>query len=130
MLAIVEVVVAVIGLYVVVDYAYWANWRFSYDDAVWGVIDGALALAFGATSLIGFSIVTGIWSIRPAAWLVAIRLSFSLIGLMLLSVFLWGLTPLDLMGLIVQLGVLWYLNLGHVRGLFGRGPLAFMQSAG
>jgi energy-converting hydrogenase Eha subunit A len=129
-LAIVEVVVALVGFYVVLDYAYWANWRFSYDEPVWGVLDGALALAYLATSLTGLAIVSGLWSMKPWTWPTAIRLSCSLLGLGLLSVFLWGVTPIDLTGLTVQLGVLSYLNLAHVRGLFGRGPLAFMQSPG
>lgn len=129
-LTIVEVVVAVVGLYVVLDYAYWANWRFSYDEPVWGVVDGAIALAYAATSLTGFAIFSGLWSMRPWTWPVAVRLSCCLIGLEVLSVLLWGLTPIGLVGLIVQLGVLSYLNLGHVRGLFGRPPLAFLQGPG
>jgi hypothetical protein len=129
-LAIVEIVVAVIGLYVALDYAYWANWRFSYDDSLWGIVDGAIALAYASASLTGFSIVTGLWSMRAWTWPVAVRVSFSLIGLGLLAVVLWGLTPFGLLGIVVQLGVLSYLNLGHVRGLFGRGPAAFLQSPG
>jgi hypothetical protein len=129
-LTIVEVVVAVVGLYAVLEYAYWANWRFSYDEPVWGVVDGALALAYASASLTGFAIISGLWSMRPWTWPVAIRLSCSLIGLGVLAVLLWGLEPLGLLGLVVHLGVLSYLNLGHVRGLFGRGPLAFMQGPG
>ena len=127
-LAIVEFVVAVVGLYVALDYARWANWRFSYDDPVWGVVDGAIALAYASASLTAFSIITGLWSMRPWTWPVAVRVSFSLIGLGLLAVVLWGLTPFGLLGIVVQLGVLSYLNLGQVRGLFGRGPAAFLQS--
>jgi len=129
-LVIVEIVVAVIGLYVALDYAYWANWRFSYDESFWGLVDGAIALAYASASLTGFSIIRGLWSMRAWTWPVAVRVSFSLIGLGLLAVVLWGLDPFALLGIVVQLGVLSYLNLGQVRGLFGRGPAAFMQSAG
>jgi hypothetical protein len=126
-LTIVEVVVAVVGVYVVLDYAYWAGWRFSYDEPVWGVVDSAIALAYASASLTGFAIISGLWSMRPWTWPVAIRLSWSLIGLGVVAVLLWGLEPFGLLGLVVQLGVLSYLNLGHVRGLFGRAPLAFPQ---
>jgi energy-converting hydrogenase Eha subunit A len=129
-LALTEVVVAVVGLFVVLDYAYSANWRFSYDEPIWGVLDGALALAYLSASVAGFALISGLWSLRPWTWLPAVRLSCSLIGLGALSVALWGLTPINLVGLTVQVGVLSYLNFGPVRALFGRPPLAFLQGPG
>jgi len=64
---------------------------------------------------------------RPEAWIQACLLSIVLIGFDVLSVFEWGVTGLDIIGLTVHLSVLAYLNLNSVRGLFGRPPTTFLQ---
>lgn len=127
-LAVVEIVIGLVGLLVVQDLAYWANWRYSYDDIAWGTVDAAMALTYVATSIAGFVLASRLWSMRPEAWLWAILLSSVLIGLDVFSVLIWGLTSLDIIGLTVHVAVLSYLNLKHVRGLFGRPPTTLFQS--
>jgi hypothetical protein len=126
-LTVVEIVTAVIGLFVVQDLAYWANWRFSYDDFGWGVLDAAIALAYLAASLAGFAIAWRLWSMRPDAWLPAVLLSSGLIGLYAFSALLWGLTIREVIGIAVHLGLISYLNLKPVRALFGRPPMPLPQ---
>jgi hypothetical protein len=127
-LAMVEVVIALVGLYVARDLAYWSDWGFSYDNVRQGVVDGVVALAYLATSITGFVVAWRLWCLRPAAWSTAIVLSSALIGLDVLAIFLWGVETTDLLGIAVHLTVIWYLNLNHVRALFGRPPMSFMQS--
>jgi hypothetical protein len=134
MLVFVEIVVGLIGLYVIYDYFYWADWRFTYDGSagvIWGLVDGALGLAYIATTITAFSLVSRLWKLQASAWPVANVLSLASIGLIVVSVILWGSeSVLDPVGVIAHLSVLVYLNLTHVRGLFGRAPLATFEAAG
>lgn len=129
-LAVFEVIVALVGLYVARDLAYWSNWGFSYDNVREGVVDGALALAYLATSITGFVVAWRLWSMQASAWWTAVVLNTALLGLILVGIVLWGIETTDLIGIPVNLGVLWYLNQNQVRALFGRPPMNFMQNPG
>ena len=109
-LAVFEVIVALVGLYVARDLAYWSNWGFSYDNFREGVVDGAMALAYLATSMTGFVVAWRMWSMRASAWWTAVLLNTALLGLILVGIVLWGVETTDLIGIPVNLGVLWYLN--------------------
>ena len=126
-LAMVEVAIGIVGLIMALDLLYWADWRFSFDEMAWGAIDGALLLAYIATSMAAFKVASGFWSLQVWAWRWAVGLSCGLIGLVVFSVIAWGLTTLDVIGLTVHLAVLAYLNLKPVRALFGRPPLALFE---
>jgi hypothetical protein len=117
-LAIFEIVIGLAGLLVVLDGAYWANDDFSHANPGWGIVELALAAAYLATSAAGFVIASRLWSLRPSAWSAAIVLSGALMSLDLLSAVIWGLTILDLIGIVVQLALISYLNRKHVRELF------------
>jgi hypothetical protein len=123
-----EVGSAVVGLVLVLTYMSWAGYRFAWDDPLWGVVDGAIACAYLGISLSLFGIVRGLWRMQPWTWLPAVRLTSGLLGLTVLAVVLWGLDLGDLIGAAVFGGVLTYLNLTHVRRIFGRPPL--IASAG
>jgi hypothetical protein len=125
-LTIVEIVIAIVGLSVVVDLLYWANISNYYQEAEAG-LDLVMCLAYLATSVAGFAVARRLWSMRPEAWIQAFLLSIILIGFDVFSVFEWGVTGLDIIGLTVHLSVLAYLNLNSVRGLFGRPPTTFLQ---
>jgi len=133
MLALVELVVGLIGLYVIYGFFYWADWRFTYDGSAgvfWGAVDGALAFAYIATTITAFSLVSRLWKMQSGAWLPANILSLASIGLIVVSVALWGSESLlDPIGVVAHLSVLTYLNLTHIRALFGRPPLATFQAA-
>ena len=117
-LAVFEVIVALVGLYVARDLAYWSNWGFSYDNFREGVVDGAMALAYLATSITGFVVAWRLWSMRASAWWTAVVLNTALLGLILVGIVLWGVETTDLIGIPVNLGVLWYLNQNR-----GSGPV-------
>jgi hypothetical protein len=125
-LTVVEIVIGIVGLTVVVDLLYWANVSNYYQEAEAG-LDLVMGLAYLATSVAGFAVARRLWSMRPEAWIQACLLSIVLIGFDVLSVFEWGVTGLDIIGLTVHLSVLAYLNLNSVRGLFGRPPTTFLQ---
>jgi hypothetical protein len=127
LLAIVEVVVALVGLTVVLDLWYWADWRFTYDDFSWGMLDAVLAVAYLITSTAGFILATKLWGLRAEAWQPAIYLSIALLALDVASIVIWGVTGLDVLGICVHLSVIWYLNMAHVRALFGRPPSPYLQ---
>lgn len=126
-LAVAEVVTAVIAGLVAIDLLRWANWRFSYDDSGWALLDGAMGVAYVATSLTAFAVARGIWFVQPWAWKRACIVSLSLLGLIVVSVFVWGLTGLDILGVIGQTSILVYLSLSSVRALFGRSPTTLFQ---
>ena len=125
-LTIVEIVIGIVGLSVVVDLLYWANISNYYQEAEAG-LDLVMGLAYIATSVAGFAVARRLWSMRSEAWIQACLLSIILIGFDVFSVFEWGVTGLDIIGLTVHLSVLAYLNLNSVRGLFGRPPTTFLQ---
>jgi hypothetical protein len=126
-LTVFEIIVALVGFTVVLDYFYWADWRFGYEDFGWGMVDGAFGLAFLVASVAGFVVASKLWSLRPDGWSLAIMLSCSLMSLQVVSALLWEMTTLSLIGLCVHAGILVYLNLAHVRALFGRAPQTFIQ---
>jgi hypothetical protein len=105
------------------DYIYWADWRFRQDEPMWGLIDGGLAVVFLVLAVGFFVAATRMWAVGPDAWSQSVRLLGAQIGLILLSIVLWGLEALDAAGLLVSCCLLVYLNLAAVRALFGRGPL-------
>jgi hypothetical protein len=129
-LAVFEVIIALVGLYVARDLAYWSNWGFSDDNIRAGVVDGAMALAYLATSITGFVVAWRLWSMRASAWWPAVVLNSALLGLILVGVILWGVETTDLLGIPVNLAVLWYLNQNGIRALFGRPPMTSMQNPG
>ena len=126
-LAIVEIAVAVGGLLVTIDLLGWANWRFAYDDFGWGVLDLAIGLAYLGASVIGFQVAQGLWRLQPWMWKRACTLSLFLLGMEFVSVFVWGLTGQDVVGVIVHLSVLAYLSSSSVRVLFGRSPTTLFE---
>jgi hypothetical protein len=117
-LALFEIVVGVAGLLVALEAAYWASDDFSNANPGWGVVELALAAAYLATSTAGFVIAPRLWSLRPPAWSAAIVLSAALMSLDVLSAVTWGLTIADVIGIVLQLAVISYLNREHVRELF------------
>jgi hypothetical protein len=119
-----EIGVALVGLLVVRDLLYWMDWRFTYDEAGWALVDAALAALYGVASIAGFMIASRLWYLQARAWKPANLLSIALVGAILFGGFTWGFSRLDLMGLTVHAGMLGYLNMTHVRRLFGRPPLA------
>jgi hypothetical protein len=128
-LAVAEVVTAVITMLVAIDLLRWAYTDFYYDDFKWVVIDGALGLIYGAVSLTAFSVARGIWFVQPWAWKKAGIVSLSLLGIIVASVFAWGMTGLDVFGVAGQTSILVYLSLSSVRALFGRSPTTLLQGS-
>jgi hypothetical protein len=118
LLAIFEVVIAVAGLLVALEAAYWANDDFSNANPGWGVVEVALGTAYLLTATTGFLVASRLWSLRPSAWSAAIVLCGALMSLNLLSAAIWGLTAADLIGVVLELSLIWYLNREHVRELF------------
>lgn len=118
LLAIFEIVIALVGLLVVLDAAYWANDDFSNSNPGWGGVELALGAAYLVTSTAGFVVASRLWSLRPSAWSAAIVLCGALMSLDLLSAAIWGLTIADVIGIVVQLAAISYLNREHVRELF------------
>jgi len=125
-LAVAELVTAVITLLVAIDLLRWAYSDFYYDDFKWAVIDGALGLVYGAISLTAFSVARGIWFVQPWAWKKAGIVSLSLLGIVVASVLAWGPTGLDLFGVVGQTSILAYLSMSSVRVLFGRSPTTLL----
>ena len=98
--------------------AYWANDDFSNANPGWGVVEVALGTAYLLTATTGFLVASRLWSLRPSAWSAAIVLCGALMSLNLLSAAIWGLTAADLIGVVLELSLIWYLNREHVRELF------------
>jgi hypothetical protein len=117
-------ITSLVGLYVALDYAYWSNWNFSYDDFGRGMLDGAFALAYVITSVYGFTTTPKLWAVNSWCWPTANMLAAAWFGLNLLGIVLWGMTPLSMVGLVAISAILVYLNLTPTRAMFGRGPLA------
>jgi hypothetical protein len=128
MLVAVEIVIALVGLWFVVDSLYWTAYSTYYGAAEAG-LDMATALAYLSTAVAGFVLARGLWTMKPWAWPMAGVLSIVLLGFDVLSVFIWGVTVLDLIGVAAHLSVLYYLNTNAVRSLFGRPPATFLQGA-
>lgn len=117
---IIEIVTAVICLGAAQD-----NWRsFNYDDMNWAAIDLVMMLAYLA--LVGgcVAVVWRMWSMRRDAWLAAIQLSVGLVVVTVIADFIWGIESTGILGIVVHLGIIGYLNMPQTRALFGRGPLA------
>jgi len=114
---------SVVTLVVALEFALWSNSDFSYDEFGWGVIDGAFGLAYVIAAVYGFRVIPQLWAIRPHAWRTANLVDLSWLGLNLLGVALWPVSELTVIGLVVMIGILVYLNLTSTRAMFGRPPL-------
>jgi hypothetical protein len=122
-LALAEIGIGVVGFVIAMNLWTWIGYRFDEGQAAWGMIDLGLALAYVATSVYAFSLARGLWLRQAWAWKQACLLSIVLLGMILSSVFMWGLTSLDIIGMVVHMSVLTILNIGSVRRAFGRQPL-------
>jgi hypothetical protein len=111
-----------IALFVVYEYGYWANWEFTYGDFGWGAVDALMAVGWAGVAGAAFMAAPRLWSMQARAWPLAV----GMISLMAVSTLLWSPSPSDFVGATAQLCGLAYLNLSHVRRLFGRRPLSFM----
>jgi hypothetical protein len=129
LLAIVELVIGLVGLFVVYDCLYWAVYSITYEGIASSGIDVAMGLVYLANSIAAFVIASGVWSQRASVWGQAVFLSFLMIGLDIVSVLLWGLTGLDIVGLVVHASVLTCLNQNSVRRVFGRPATTVLQFA-
>jgi hypothetical protein len=127
-LTIVEIVVGLVGLGVAVDLLRWANYGLFYQDTGEVALDLVMGLAYLSTSLVAFDVARGVWFMRPWAWMRACLLSVVLLGLIVFSVFPWGIDTLDIIGAVAHLAVLAFLNTNSIRGLFSRSPTTFLQS--
>ncbi len=122
-LAIGVVIVGLSALMVAREYLSWMVWRFDYDDAIWGIVDMTLALAYLGLAVNVFVAATRIWSVESEAWRQALLACLALVGLDLLSVVVWGLTTSDVIGLVAYGVVIGWLNLTSIRAAFGRSPV-------
>jgi uncharacterized membrane protein (DUF2068 family) len=86
-----------------------------------------MGMAYLATSIAGFALAWGLWSLHRWAWMATCLLSIVLLGFDVFSMVEWGVTGPDIIGVTVHLSVLSYLNMGSVRVLFGRSPTGFLQ---
>jgi uncharacterized membrane protein YgdD (TMEM256/DUF423 family) len=116
-------VTAVLGLFLTYDYGYWSVWRFDREEALWALVDAAFAAAYVATSILAFVTLPRIWAIEPPAWKTTSLLAVAWLGLDLADVVLWGAGSSSIVGVVVFVGLLVYLNLTPVRVRFGRAPL-------
>jgi hypothetical protein len=114
---------SIAGLFIMLDYAYWMNWQFSYDDMVHAAVDGAFALGYMITSVYGFAIVMRFWRLQPGAWRTANMLAAGWLVLVVLALGLFGTETLSLVGLVVSGAILVGLNLTPIRREFGQRPL-------
>jgi hypothetical protein len=125
-LAVVELVTCLVVLFVIYDFGYWANWEFTYGDVGWGAVDALMAVGWAAVAGTAVMAASRLWSMQASAWRLAVGLAVGMISLMAVSTLLWSPSPSDFVGATAQLCGLAYLNLSHVRPLFGRRPLSFM----
>jgi hypothetical protein len=127
-LAIAEVVTAVVCLGVARDFWWSFNWRVEYDEMNWAAVD--LVMLIGYLALVGGGIAVAwrLWSMRPDAWLAAIQLAVGVIAITVVSGLLWGFDALGFVGIAVHAGILVYLNLAPTRALFGRPPMKTYQA--
>jgi uncharacterized membrane protein (DUF2068 family) len=125
-LTIVEVVIGVGGLFVAADLLRWAIVSNYYQEAE-STVDLVIGLAYLALPIPAFVIAWGLWSRRSWARMAACLLSIILLGFEVLGVFEWGVETTDVLGGIVNLSVLAYLNTNSVRAFFGRSPITFLQ---
>ena len=124
-LTIVEIVIGVVCLYVTIEFFGWANWAANWGSDGEVVADAVLGFAYLATGVAMFGAGREIWSMRHWVWMRACFLSVAMMGLILASIAIWRVVaPSDVVGLVVNAGVLGYLNTNPVRRLFGRSPLA------
>jgi hypothetical protein len=128
-LAIAEVVNAVICFTVVRDYWWAFNSRASYDDMNWAAVDLVFSLAYLA--MVGGSVAVAwrMWMMRRDAWLPAVQLSATMVALTAVSSLIWGFETIGIVGIVVHAGILGYLNMAPVRALFGRGALTVSGGA-
>ena len=124
----VEIVIALVGFFVAYDLLRWVYWglNYSYYDEV--PLDAVVGVAYFATSWLMMGAARGLWSQRAWAWTRACLLNVVLLGMIIGSVIPWGLNTLDIIGIVANSVMLVCLNLTSTRKLFGRGPLAFLQT--
>lgn len=129
-LTLVEIAIGIVGLVTAIDLFQWANWAADYGSVLEVVEDAALGVAYLATSVAVFDLARSVWSMQQWAWKRACLLSLILIGLIVVSIFLWGVETMDLVGLTVHASVLVYLSLASTRAIFGRSPTTVTQGQG
>jgi hypothetical protein len=112
---------SVIGALLAWEYFRWANWRFSYDEVAWGLVDGAFAAAYAITAVYGLMITPRLWNYQPFAWKTANQLTAAWLGLDLLAIVIWTGDTKSFVGGALLVGMLFGLNLTSVRALYGRG---------
>jgi hypothetical protein len=105
------------------DYWTWAGWRLGENDILWAGIDAAFAVAYAISVVYGLVSVPRLWKLQPFAWPTANLLALAWIGLDILSIGLWGLGRMSLIGLVAAVAVWVAVNLTPTRALFGRPPL-------
>ncbi len=127
-LAVVEAVNGVICLTVVREFWWGFNYRTSYDEMNWAALDLVMVLTYLALAGGSLAVAWRLWSMRRDAWLAAIQLSAGMLAATVVSGLIWGLETNGVVGIVVHLGILGYLNLTGVRALFGRGPLTASAS--
>jgi hypothetical protein len=84
-----------------------------------GILAGiltAIGIVFIILGLFAFLITYGLWTGKGWAW--ALSLIFSIIGIILSILSL----PTGIIGLIIEILILYYLTRPHVKAFFGRGP--------
>jgi hypothetical protein len=123
-LAVVEAVNGVICLSVVREFWWGFNYRTSYDEMNWAALDLVMVLTYLALAGGSIAVAWRLWSMRRDAWLAAIQLSAGMLAATVISGLIWGLEGNGVVGIVVHLSIIGYLNLTSVRALFGRGPLA------
>jgi hypothetical protein len=116
-------VTAVLGLFLTYDYGYWSVWRFDREEFMWALVDAAFAAAYVAMSGLAFVTLPRIWAIAQPAWKTANLLAAGWLGLDLLDVAIWKASSSSIVGVVVFVGLLVYLNMTPVRARFGREPL-------
>jgi hypothetical protein len=124
LLAIVEVVTALICLAVAGDFWHWFNWRAEFDEMDWAAVDLVMAVGYLAIAGGAAAVAWRLWSMRRDAWMAAIALSAGVLAITVISGIIWDFDARGILGLVVHAGAIGYLNLTPTRALFGRGPLA------
>jgi hypothetical protein len=126
--AVVEAINAVVCLGVVRDYWWGFDYRSTYDEWNWAALDLVMALAYLALVAGSVAVAWRLWSMRHDAWLAAVQLSVGMVALTIISGFMWGFEAIGIVGIVVHLGIIGYLNMTPVRALFGRGNLSASAS--
>jgi hypothetical protein len=122
-LAVAEIVIAVVDLIVARAFYIWAGLDFGADAAATGILDAAFALVYVTGAVYAFTLAPLAWSGRRSAWQMANLLSIGMLAAIGVSILLWGISGTDPAGIVAHAAFLVYLNLPATRRLFGRRPL-------